>query len=88
MAVFNDVSLSPYTGLVGSAITFLGSAVRRGDLSWVDEIDFLTHLLRHIPGQLLVIWDGSPIHRCQAVKDFLAEGGARRIHLVGFDFEQ
>jgi transposase len=30
---------------------------------------------------LLVIWDGSPIHRNQAVKQFLADGAARRLHL-------
>jgi hypothetical protein len=29
----------------------------------------------------LVIWDGAPIHRCQAVKDFLAAGAAQRLHL-------
>ena len=46
-----------------------------------DVVRFLRHLLRQIPGQLLVIWDGSPIHRCQAVRDFLAQGGAGRIHL-------
>lgn len=46
-----------------------------------DVVRFLKHLLRQIPGKLLVIWDGSPIHRCQAVKDFLAQGGAQRIHL-------
>ena len=46
-----------------------------------DVVRFLKHLLRHIPGKLLVIWDGSPIHRCRAVKDFLAHGGAARIHL-------
>ena len=44
-------------------------------------VRFLRHLLRHIPGQLLVIWDGSPIHRCGVVKDFLREGGAARIWL-------
>lgn len=47
----------------------------------VDVVRFLGHLLRHIPGKLLVIWDGSPIHRGQPVKDFLAQGGAERIHL-------
>ena len=26
-------------------------------------IEFLTHLLRHIPGKLLIIWDGLPGHR-------------------------
>ncbi|WP_338251022.1 IS630 family transposase [Dictyobacter halimunensis] len=46
-----------------------------------DVVSFLKHLLRHIPGKLLVIWDGSSIHRCQAVKDFLAQGAAARLHL-------
>jgi transposase len=49
-----------------------------------DVVRFLKHLLRHIPGKLLVIWDGAPIHRGQPVKDFLAQGGARRIHLEHF----
>jgi len=46
-----------------------------------DVVRFLRHLLRHVPGPLLVIWDGSPIHRGQAVKDFLTSGGAKRVHL-------
>jgi transposase len=46
-----------------------------------DAVRFLKHLSRHIPGQLLVIWDGAPIHRGQPVKDFLAAGGATRIQL-------
>jgi transposase len=46
-----------------------------------DVVRFLRHLLRHIPGPLLVIWDGAPIHRAQPVKDFLAQGGAARLHL-------
>jgi hypothetical protein len=29
---------------------------------------------RQIPGKLLVIWDGSPIHHGRAVKDFLGSG--------------
>ena len=28
-----------------------------------DALRFLKHLLRQIPGKLLLIWDGSPIHR-------------------------
>jgi transposase len=42
---------------------------------------FLRHLLRQIPGKLLVIWDGSPIHRGGAVKDFLASGSSSRLQL-------
>jgi transposase len=46
-----------------------------------DVVRFLKHLLRRIPGKLLVIWDGSPIHRSKAVKRFLAEGAAQRLRL-------
>ena len=46
-----------------------------------DVVRFLHLLLRKIPGKLLVIWDGASIHRSGAVKDFLARGGARRLHL-------
>ena len=46
-----------------------------------DVVRFLRHLLRHIPGKLLVIWDGAPIHRGQPIKDFLAHGGAKRVRL-------
>src|ERR671918_2288473 len=37
-----------------------------------DVARFLRHLTTHISVRLLVIWDGSPIHRCQEVKAFLA----------------
>ena len=38
-------------------------------------------MLAAIPGKLLVIWDGAPIHRCRAVKEYLARGAARRLRL-------
>ena len=46
-----------------------------------DVVRFLQVLTREIPGNLLVIWDGAPIHRCQAVKEYLTKGGTKRIHL-------
>jgi transposase len=46
-----------------------------------DIVRFLKHLLRHIPGKLLVLWDSAPIHRGQPVKDCPAQGGAQRIRL-------
>jgi transposase len=46
-----------------------------------DVVRFLKHLMGQIPGKLLVIWDGSPIHRGGAVKDFLAGGASRRLKL-------
>jgi transposase len=67
-----------------SAITPAGQIlmqVKDHALRGPDVVRFLQHLLRHIPGKLLVIWDGSPIHRAQVVKDFLAQGAAQRLHL-------
>jgi transposase len=46
-----------------------------------DVVRFLKHLLRQIPGKLLVVWDGSPIHRGRAVKDFLGSGASHRLQL-------
>lgn len=44
-------------------------------------VRFLRHVLQHVPGKLVVLWDGAPIHRGEAVQDFLAAGGAERLHL-------
>src|SRR5687767_3461894 len=46
-----------------------------------DVVRLLKHLMRQIPGKLLLIWDGSPIHRGRAVKDFLSSGASRRLKL-------
>jgi len=45
---------------------------RQEPLSGLDTIEFLLHLLRGAGERLLVIWDGSPIHRREAVRDFVA----------------
>ena len=34
-------------------------------------VDFLGHLLRHLPGKLLVVWDGLPAHRARLVSEFI-----------------
>ena len=46
-----------------------------------DVIGFLEKLLAEIPGKLLVIWDGAPIHRSRAVKEYLGQGAAQRLQL-------
>ena len=50
-------------------------------LRGLDVVRFLRHLLRWIAGKLLVIRDGSPIHRSKAVREFLNDGAASRLHL-------
>ena len=46
-----------------------------------DVVQFLQGLLEEIEGKVMVIWDGAPIHRSNAVKEFLAQGAAQRLHL-------
>jgi transposase len=71
-------------------LSVIGALTRQGRLltqvqarayNGADVVRFLGHLLRHLRGKLLVIWDGAPIHRAEEVKAFLAAGGARWIHL-------
>lgn len=45
---------------------------RQESLNGMHSIEFLTHLLRVAGKRLLVIWDGSPIHRRVAVREFVA----------------
>jgi transposase len=46
-----------------------------------DVVAFLEHLLREVPGRMVIIWDGAPIHRSHTIKEFLANGAAQRLHL-------
>jgi transposase len=55
--------------------------VQQRSLRGPDVVRFLEHLLRHVSGKVLVIWDGAPIHRARRVKNFLADGGAARLWL-------
>lgn len=67
-----------------SAISLTGDlylAVQDHACQGTDVIGFLEQLLAEIPGKLLVIWDGAPVHRCRAVKEYLARGAACRIQL-------
>ena len=52
-----------------------------GAINSADVLVFLEHLLREVPGRMVIIWDGAPIHRSHLVKAFLANGAAHRIHL-------
>jgi transposase len=55
--------------------------VRKDTYDGEAVVGFLRVLLRKLAGKLLVIWEGSPIHHGQAVKDFLSAGAARRLQL-------
>jgi transposase len=46
---------------------------RQESLNGLHSVEFLMHLLRVAGDRLLVIWDGSPIHRRAEVKEFVAD---------------
>jgi transposase len=65
---------------VMGGVTQLGKVytlVRQESLNGLHSIAFLTHLLRLAGRRLLVIWDGSPIHRRGEVKEFVSRLGGK-----------
>lgn len=48
-----------------------------GSIQSSQVVEFLGALLRHLPGKLLVLWDGAPIHRSVLVRDFVAAQDGR-----------
>lgn len=45
-----------------------------------EVVKFLTHVLRHIKGPIVLLWDKHPIHRCRQVKAFLARHPRIRVY--------
>lgn len=67
-----------------SAITpqgWLFTRTRYEALKGMDSVHFLTHVQSQTDRKLLVIWDGSPIHRNLDVREYLTKGAAQHIHL-------
>jgi transposase len=48
-----------------------------GSIRSPQVIEFLEHLLRHIRGQLLVVWDGLSSHRSKVVREFIRQQKGR-----------
>ena len=62
------------------------SMVREESFTGLHVEEFLKHLIRHLGSRLLVIWDGSPIHRRANVKEFLASREGRGVHIEPLPF--
>jgi hypothetical protein len=59
----------------------LYTLVRPESLSSLHTVIFLEHVLRHTGQRLLVIWDGSPIHRWGEVPEYLSGPQGKKIHV-------
>jgi transposase len=51
-------------------------------LNAADVVAFLAPLWREVPGRMVIIRGGAPIHRRQVIRDVLATGAAQRLHLA------
>jgi transposase len=56
--------------------------VRRESLNGLHTVEYLHHLIHYLGPRLLVIWDGSPIHRRTEVKKLLNSPAGRKIQVV------
>ena len=54
----------------------------RCNLTGEQVIDFLQHLLWHVDGPIVLVWDKAPIHQRKKVQAFLAQ--YPRIHVYNF----
>ena len=73
---FNWKSLSIIGGLTLWRFYF---QIYAGSIKSPQVVEFLRHLKRHLPGKILVIWDGASIHRSRWVRDYIA---STRGHIV------
>jgi hypothetical protein len=53
-----------------------------GVLTSDNVVGFVEHLRREVPGRMVLIWDGAPIHRRHTIQEVLAHGG-RPTHAPG-----
>jgi transposase len=71
---FNWKTLSAIAGIIWWTFYF---RLFPGTIRSPQVVEFLAHLMRHIPGDILVIWDGLRSHRSRLVRDFVEETNGR-----------
>jgi len=67
---FNWKSVSAIAGLTWRNFYF---QLHAGAIRSAQVIGFLQALHRQVPGKLLLIWDGAPIHRSRVVTDYVQQ---------------
>jgi hypothetical protein len=66
---FNWDKLSAIAGLSWKNFYF---RLYEGSITSERVIEFLGHLQRHVPGKLLIVWDGASIHRSKLIREYVA----------------
>lgn len=76
LSVISGLALSPRNRRLA-----LYLQCRSRNLTGLDIRAFLHHLLRHLRGPVVLLWDRGPIHRRQEVSAFLARHARLHVHL-------
>ena len=71
---FNWKKLSVIGGITIKSLYF---QLHEDSVKAPEVVGFLQHLQQHIPGKLLIVWDGLPAHRSKDVADYLASTRGR-----------
>jgi transposase len=66
-----------FSVVAGLTITNFYFQLFDGAIKSAQVIEFLRHLLRYLPGALLIVWDGAGIHRSRVVREFVHSCGSR-----------
>lgn len=76
VSVIGAVTVSPVAHRLG----FYFATAVNGYFSAEKVVEFLRHLLRHLPGEVVVIWDGGGNHKGPVIRAFLRRN--RRLRLA------
>jgi hypothetical protein len=77
VSVISAVSLSPKRKRLGLFYQLHAENIHHGEVC-----GFLRHLLRHLRGHVVVVWDNGGIHKGEAIRSFLRRH--RRLRLEAF----
>ena len=78
MSVISSITVSPSGQHLGLYFRF--HAI---NITGVEVIRFLRHLLRHLRGPVMLLWDGGTIHKRVIVQDFLRKHTRLHVHSTG-----
>lgn len=66
ISAISSLTVSPRYQRLGLYVQFY-----RTNITGVQIVRFLRHLLRHLRGPVVMLWDGGPTHKRQMVRDFI-----------------
>ena len=77
ISTISSLTVSPAYRRLGPYVQF-----HTTNITGVEIVHFLQHLLRHLRGPVVLLWDGGPIHKRQMVRDFIRR--RPRLHVYPF----